>query len=103
MLERIRKTRTPVSEVALAPLGMEDVLALVADTVRSDRERARPLAAVVCAKTAGNPFFVLQFLSLLHQERLLWLDEAASPGAGTSRASKRADTPTTSSISCCSG
>ena len=75
MLERIRKTSTPVSEVALAPFGMEDVLTLLADTVRSDRERVRPLAAVVCAKTAGNPFFVLQFLSVLHQERLLWLDE----------------------------
>ena len=77
MFERVRKTRRAVSEVVLGPFGMEDVLALVADTVRSERERARPLAAVVCAKTEGNPFFVLQFLSLLHRERLLWLDESS--------------------------
>jgi predicted ATPase/signal transduction histidine kinase len=48
----------------------------VADTVRTDPERARPLAALVDEKTGGNPFFVIQFLTTLYQERLLELDEA---------------------------
>lgn len=73
VLERLSGVR--IEEVALAPLTTEDALALVADTLRSDRERARPFAEIVCTKTGGNPFFVLQFLSLLHRERLVWLDE----------------------------
>ncbi|HEY8944883.1 MAG TPA: AAA family ATPase, partial [Polyangiaceae bacterium] len=75
-MERLRKTAIPVTEMVLKPLGTEHMIALVADTLRLDRERVRPLAELVCDKTGGNPFFVIQFLSSLHQERLLWLDES---------------------------
>ncbi len=88
-LERIRKTPAAVKNVVLPPLAMEHVIELVADTVRAEPERARPLAALVREKTGGNPFFVIQFLTTIHRERLLELDEAALSwrwdGAGIQR------------------
>ena len=75
-LDRIRKAPAVVNSVVLSPLSLEHVVQLVADTVRADPERARPLAALVYEKTGGNPFFAIQFLKTLERERLLWLDEA---------------------------
>ena len=37
-------------------------------------ERAKPLAQLVLSKTAGNPFFVNQFLRVLYEEQLLSFD-----------------------------
>ena len=39
----------------------------------ANRSRAAPLAQLVHEKTAGNPFFVIQFLSALAEEGLLTL------------------------------
>jgi predicted ATPase/signal transduction histidine kinase/tRNA A-37 threonylcarbamoyl transferase component Bud32 len=74
-LERIRETPAVVEEMVLPPLAMEHVNALVADTVRADLSRARPLTALVHEKTGGNPFFVVQFLRTLYREHLLEFDE----------------------------
>jgi predicted ATPase len=54
MLERIRKTPAVLKNVALPPLAMEHVTELVADTVRAEPARARPLAALVREKTGGT-------------------------------------------------
>jgi predicted ATPase/signal transduction histidine kinase/tRNA A-37 threonylcarbamoyl transferase component Bud32 len=75
-LERIRKRPVVVNEVVIPPLGLEHLVELVAEAVRADRERARPLAVLVRAKTGGNPFFAIQFLTTLYREQLLQLDEA---------------------------
>jgi predicted ATPase len=75
-LERIRRSGAGVNEFVLAPLGFEHLLAFVADTVHAERDAARPLAALVDEKTGGNPFFVVQFLTMLHQQGLLRFDAA---------------------------
>jgi PAS domain S-box-containing protein len=75
-LEAIRATRVPVHEIALAPLGSEDVRRLVADALHCDGERAAPLAHLVHEKTAGNPFFTIQFLSALVEEGLVTFDHS---------------------------
>ena len=62
----------------LAPLGLEDVGRLIADTLHCAPERVAPLAALVHEKTAGNPFFTIQFLTALAEEGLLAVD----PGQG---------------------
>ncbi|WP_239470281.1 sensor histidine kinase [Archangium violaceum] len=78
-LERIRKTSARVSGLVLEPLRLEHVVQLVADTVRAvDREHVRPLATLVYEKTAGTPFFILQFLTTLYEERLLEFDESSA-------------------------
>ena len=73
-LEAIRNAGAPVQEVRLAPLAREDVGQLVADALRCEPARAAPLAELVHEKTAGNPFFVIQFLSALADGGLLAFD-----------------------------
>jgi predicted ATPase/signal transduction histidine kinase len=75
-LERIRRTPAAVSELVLPPLRLDHLVELVAETVHAGAARARPLAALAHEKTGGNPFFVIQFLTMLHEEHLLEFDEA---------------------------
>ena len=65
-----------VQEIVLRPLELEDVSRIVADSLHSGR--ARPLARLVHQKTAGNPFFVIQFLTALAEEGLLAFEHNAA-------------------------
>jgi predicted ATPase len=58
-LKSIRKAEAKIREIVLAPLGLDDVRRLVADTLRCDPERAWPLSELVHEKTGGNPFFAI--------------------------------------------
>lgn len=73
-LEAIRKSGVRIQEIVLAPLGLDDVGQLVADTLHCEPERARPLAQLVEEKTGGNPFFAIQFFIALAEEGLLAFD-----------------------------
>jgi len=77
-LEAIHKAGAPVHEIVLAPLGLDDVGALVSDAVHCEPERAGPLAQLVHEKTGGNPFFAIQFLTALAEEGLLRFDPDAT-------------------------
>jgi predicted ATPase/signal transduction histidine kinase len=74
MIDAIRSAGTPVHEVALGPLEAADVTELVSDTLRCAREDAAPLAELLHRQSGGNPFFVVQLLVSLYDERLLELD-----------------------------
>jgi len=73
-LEAIRKAGARVQEIILAPLPREDLRQLIADSLHCEPERATPLAQLVHEKTAGNPFFGIQFISALAEEALLTFD-----------------------------
>jgi PAS domain S-box-containing protein len=73
-LDAIRKAGAKVREIALAPLSLEDMTQLVADCFHCELKRAGPLGQLVHAKTAGNSFFAIQFLSALAQEGLVAFD-----------------------------
>jgi len=73
-LDSIRKTQAKVSEILLAPLCVDDVGRLVADALHCEPARARSLSHLVHEKTAGNPFFVIQFLTTLAEKRLVDFD-----------------------------
>jgi PAS domain S-box-containing protein len=77
-LEAIRAADARVHEIVLAPLELDDVGRLIADALRCEPERARPLAELVQEKTAGNPFFAIQFFIALADEGLLAFDPVAS-------------------------
>ena len=66
-----------VHEIVLASLAREDLNHLVADSLCCEIEHVAPLAELVHEKTAGNPFFVIQFLSVLVEDGLLVFDHAA--------------------------
>ena len=76
-LEAIRKAGVRVQDILLAPLGIDDIGRLLADTLRCATERTRPLAQLVREKTGGNPFFAIQFFTALADERLLAFDPVA--------------------------
>jgi PAS domain S-box-containing protein len=66
----ISRNLTPL-HIVLAPLDQDALGRLVADTLHCGRDAAVPLARLVQQKTAGNPFFVSQFLQMLHRDGLL--------------------------------
>jgi PAS domain S-box-containing protein len=76
-LTAIRSSGAKVSEIKLGALDYEHLERLTADALRVKLEDAAPLSALVHAKTAGNPFFVVQFLYALADEALLAFDHGA--------------------------
>jgi predicted ATPase len=79
----------------LASLGRDDLKELIAEALRCEPARAARLAQLVHEKTAGNPFFVIQFLYALAEERLLTFDMALGAGLGKWIAFTPRGTPTT--------
>jgi predicted ATPase len=77
-LETIRKAGARVQEIVLAPLGLDDVGALVCDALHCAPEHVRRLAQLVHEKTGGNPFFAIQFFTALAEEGLLAFDPVAA-------------------------
>lgn len=59
--------------ITLTPLTRNELQDLLRDSLRTDQDLA-PLAALIHEKTAGNPFFVNEFLRSLHRDRLLQVD-----------------------------
>jgi len=77
-LEVIRKAGAKIQEIVLAPLRLDDIGRLVADALHREQDAVSPLAQLVQEKTGGNPFFVIQFLTALAEEKLLAFDPAAA-------------------------
>jgi PAS domain S-box-containing protein len=70
-LEAIRGAGARVQEVVLAPMAREDLAQLIEDSLRCEPDRTSSLARLLHEKTAGNPFFAIQFLSSLAEDGLL--------------------------------
>jgi len=77
-LETIRRAGASVHEILLAPLTGEDLEQLLAESLHSEPEQVKPLAQLVHEKTAGNPFFAIQFIHSLSEEGLLTFERGAA-------------------------
>jgi predicted ATPase/signal transduction histidine kinase len=75
-LDEARAAGARVSSIFLSPLSREHLGAFLGDVLHCPPERAAPLAELIEEKTGGNPFFALQFLAALHEERLVEFDRA---------------------------
>ncbi|KII27589.1 protein kinase [Pseudomonas fluorescens] len=73
-LHAIRNAGGRIDEIMLAPLAKAHIEQLVSDSLHDELRRIEPLAQLVLDKTAGNPFFVIQFLQALADEQLLSFD-----------------------------
>ncbi|WP_249155598.1 trifunctional serine/threonine-protein kinase/ATP-binding protein/sensor histidine kinase [Bradyrhizobium japonicum] len=73
-LEAIRQAGGAVQEIVLTPLSRDDLGKLLVDSLHCQLERAAPLADLIHEKTTGNPFFAIQFISTLADDRLLTFD-----------------------------
>lgn len=74
-LEATRQSGALTTPVRLAPLSLESIRRLMAETLRCDALRAQPLAELALSRTRGNPFFVNEFLKSLYAERHLQFRE----------------------------
>jgi PAS domain S-box-containing protein len=77
-LAAIGQAGARLHHITLAPLARDDLEQMVSDALRCDPAHSAPLADLVHAKTAGNPFFVIQFLSALAEEDLLRFEHGAA-------------------------
>ncbi|HZC94534.1 MAG TPA: histidine kinase, partial [Bradyrhizobium sp.] len=73
-LEAIKSDGGKVAQITLTLLAREHLGQLIADALHCESERAAPLAQLVHEKTGGNPFFAIQFISALAEERMLTFD-----------------------------
>src|SRR4029077_5559071 len=73
-LEAMRQAGAILQDIVLAPLTCEHLGRLVADSLHCEPEHASPLAQLIHDKTAGNPFFAIEFISTLAEEALLTFD-----------------------------
>jgi PAS domain S-box-containing protein len=77
-LDAIKTAGGTVNEITLGPLAREHIGQLIADTVRCASEPTAPLPQLVHEKTGGNPFFAIQFISSLADERMFVFDHDAA-------------------------
>ncbi|MHC5594742.1 MAG: trifunctional serine/threonine-protein kinase/ATP-binding protein/sensor histidine kinase [Nostoc sp.] len=67
MVEEVKKAGKTVNTITLSPLALSDTNQLVADTLHCPIELSLPLTELINRKTQGNPFFITQFLKVLHE------------------------------------
>ncbi|TKC80249.1 PAS domain S-box protein [Trinickia terrae] len=77
-LQAIKAAGARVDDITLALLDRAHVEQLITEALHCEPERAAPLAQLVHGKTAGNPFFVIQFLHALADADLLTFDHGAA-------------------------
>jgi predicted ATPase/signal transduction histidine kinase len=63
-----------IESIALDALRLNDVRQFVAEALREDASSVASLAGKIYEKTAGNPFFLRQFVLMLHTEGLISFD-----------------------------
>jgi PAS domain S-box-containing protein len=73
-LQTMRSAGVPIDEITLTPLAIGHIEQLITDALHTEPTPIKPLAQLVHDKTAGNPFFVIQFLHALAEEKLLNFD-----------------------------
>lgn len=66
-MEENTPPETRITTITISPLSLMDTQTLLADTLNCSVESVVPLAAVIQQKTAGNPFFIKQLLTNLHE------------------------------------
>lgn len=77
MIEDVMKTEVIVHNIALSPLKIAHVNQLIADTLHCTDKNTESLAGLIYRKTAGNPFFVNQFLKTLYDNNALMFEPAS--------------------------
>ncbi|MEL7564095.1 MAG: AAA family ATPase [Dehalobacterium sp.] len=74
MLKENGKGNFDYTHLLLRPLEWDQILKLVTDTLHCEQKTSAVLAQVLYRKTGGNPFFIRQFLTIIHDEGLLFFN-----------------------------
>lgn len=70
-LDNLRSKNVAITHINLLPLSQDNIKELLVDTLHGSIDEYEPLASLLMKKTAGNPFFIKQFLHNLHYEKLI--------------------------------
>ncbi|MDB9517758.1 AAA family ATPase [Roseofilum reptotaenium CS-1145] len=74
-LAKLRQNKSEeIAQVTLNPLPLDQIVALIGDTLQQTSQAVSDLAQLTLEKTGGNPFFVNEFLQALYDEDLLQFD-----------------------------
>ncbi|MBK7002519.1 MAG: AAA family ATPase [Rhodoferax sp.] len=78
MLDDLQKGGAMVQTLTLAPLHLEQVNALISETLHAPPQDTLALAQLCFTKTAGNPFFLNQFLHAAYEAYFITFDGTAN-------------------------
>lgn len=73
ILEEIRKSDKQINRILLNPLNSSQINQMIVNILRCKSDESFDLANIVYKKTAGNPFYVNQFLKSLYDSGILEL------------------------------
>lgn len=76
LIRRANQGGWPLKEIRLQRLSLEHCHQMVAHILDSPAAQTEELSQFICQLSEGNPLFVSESLSYLHNEDLLFLDEA---------------------------
>ncbi|WP_258104292.1 ATP-binding sensor histidine kinase [Marinoscillum sp. MHG1-6] len=71
-----------IVEIKLDDLSFDDTLSLIQDTFSCSEQKGRELNTIVHSKTAGNPFFVNEFLKSIYENELVRFESNTSNKRG---------------------
>jgi len=74
-LEDLQQSAVKINTLTISALNLSHLTQLIAETLNQTPAITKPLAELVFAKTAGNPFFLREFLNTLYLEKLLHFDD----------------------------
>ncbi|HCC08051.1 MAG TPA: serine/threonine-protein kinase PknK [Clostridiales bacterium] len=73
-IREIAGTGKEIDTIRLTPLDSGSITLLISDTFKCDNFKTKSLAALSFQKTAGNPFFLYQFLKSVYEDNLIYFD-----------------------------
>ncbi|OAA63017.1 two-component sensor protein histidine protein kinase [Cordyceps fumosorosea ARSEF 2679] len=69
-----KSSRPTITKLKLAPFTEAEVLKYVAATLARPTDDILQLAMAIQSKTAGNPFYIREMLSICNRKRCIWYD-----------------------------
>ncbi|MEL7145194.1 MAG: AAA family ATPase, partial [Bacteroidota bacterium] len=78
MFEALRRREVKIHQINLKGLQQEDVSELIKDTFSLGDESATALTRIAFSKTAGNPFFLNQFLRSIYERGFIIYDSLSN-------------------------
>lgn len=83
VFSELPKQGVTIQQIHLEDLSFTDTQSMIMDTFSCSERKARELTHIVQTKTAGNPFFVNQFLKSIYEKGLITYQHGATAGTGS--------------------
>ena len=83
IFSELPKLGVTIQQIHLDDLSFADTQSMIMDTFSCNERKARELTHIVQTKTAGNPFFVNQFLRAIYEKGLITYRHGTEAGTGS--------------------